>query len=113
MTTMRKFGFSTGLLLVIIGAALFFTSHLAILSICLIIAGTMVMALVLMTSPKKRKLTTEEIISFVDAIKVANSSSDTKIRQHYERLGAEFKTLDKVPYEEAMKLIELTVNNKK
>ncbi len=60
----------------------------------------------------KKVLSTEELLEVLDALIEANTSSDVDVKNHFTMISSKYKTLDKIPYEDAMKLIVLTRNAK-
>ena len=60
----------------------------------------------------KKAFSTEELLEVLDALIEASTSSDVDVTGHFTMISSKYKTLDKIPYEDAMKLVVLTKNAK-
>ena len=56
---------------------------------------------------KKQKFTTEELLRLLDALIAAPTSTDKQVSDQFNYISSKYKTLDKIPYDHGMKLIEL------
>ncbi len=61
---------------------------------------------------KTRKYDTEELVRLVNALIEAPTSPDTDVLDQYKFIVSKFKTLDKIPYSDGMKLVELMDHTK-